>query len=77
MPPRALRRLIAPAADANAARAAGVVVDGADDAPGALGAAPLVALVRWLLDGGEPDALALVCAGDDGGAGSAAVVVAS
>jgi 3-oxoacyl-[acyl-carrier-protein] synthase II len=78
VPPRALRRLIAPAADAGAARAAGVAIDGAsDDAPGALGAAPLVALVRWLFDGGAPDRLALVCAGDDGGAGSAAVVVAS
>ncbi|MGZ3442175.1 MAG: beta-ketoacyl synthase N-terminal-like domain-containing protein, partial [Polyangia bacterium] len=40
-PPRALRRLVAPPADAAVARAAGVAVDGAaDDAPGALGAAP-------------------------------------
>jgi 3-oxoacyl-(acyl-carrier-protein) synthase len=75
---RAVRRLMAPAADAGTARALGVSVAGpSDDAPGALAAAPLVALARWLLGGGEPDALALVCAGDDSGSGAAAVVVAS
>lgn len=75
-PPRAMRRLIACAADAAIAREGGVVVEASDDAPGALAAAPLVALARWLLDGGAADTLALVCAGDGGGAGSAAVVVA-
>ena len=56
-------------------RAVRRVVDGSD-APGALGAATLVSLARWLA-AGEHDALALVTAGDDAGAGSAAVVVAS
>ena len=50
-------------------------LDGAD-VPGALGASSLIGLARWLAVG-ERDALALVSAGDDGGAGSAAVVVAS
>lgn len=57
------------------ARALRARLDGSD-AAGALGAAPLVALARWLASR-EHDALALVCAGDDAGAGSAAVVVAS
>jgi len=56
-------------------RAVRRVVDGSD-APGALGAATLVSLARWLA-AGEHDALALVCASDEAGAGSAAVVVAS
>jgi hypothetical protein len=63
-------------ADADASeRAIRRRLDGSD-VPGALGAAPLVALARWLV-AGEDDALALVAASDDGGAGSAAVVVAS
>ena len=74
--PGAMRRLLASAADASSARAVGIIADSSDDAPGALGAAPLVALARWLA-AGDHDALALVCAGDDGGAGAAAVVVAS
>ena len=49
---------------------------GAGDAAGALGAAPLVALARWL-GAGERDHWRCCRAGDDGGAGSAAVVVAS
>jgi len=73
----ALRDAIARAlADADVAEPAlRKKLDGSD-VPGALGAAPLVALARWLA-AGEHDALALVSAGDDGGAGSAAVVVAS
>jgi 3-oxoacyl-[acyl-carrier-protein] synthase II len=51
------------------------VVDGSD-APGALSAAALISLARWLV-AGEHDALALLCASDEAGAGSAAVVVAS
>jgi 3-oxoacyl-[acyl-carrier-protein] synthase II len=50
-------------------------LDAAAAVPGALGAAALVALARALL-AGERDALILVSAGDDGGAASAAVVVA-
>jgi len=73
----ALRDAIARAlADADVTeRALRRTLDGGD-APGALGAAPLIALARWLA-AGEHDALALVTAGDDAGAGSAAVVVAS
>ena len=73
----ALRDAIARAlAEADVAEAAiRKKLDGSDE-PGALGAAPLVALARWLA-AGEHDALALLSASDDGGAGSAAVVVAS
>ncbi|HEY2749698.1 MAG TPA: beta-ketoacyl synthase N-terminal-like domain-containing protein [Polyangia bacterium] len=44
-----------------------------DDVPGALAAAPLIALARFLA-AGERDAFVLVRAADDGGAASAAVV---
>jgi 3-oxoacyl-(acyl-carrier-protein) synthase len=74
--PRAVRRLIAAPTDAAVARAVGVAATDADDAAGALGAASLVALARWLA-GAERETLALVCAGDDGGAGAAALVAAS
>jgi 3-oxoacyl-[acyl-carrier-protein] synthase II len=79
VPPRAIQKVLAGDGDASAARAVGVAVEGADtvvDAPGALGAASLVALARWLPDAAR-DTLALVCAGDDGGAASAAVIVAA
>ena len=46
-----------------------------DNAPGALGAAALVALARMLAKG-APDERLLVCDGDDGGAGAAIVVAA-
>jgi 3-oxoacyl-[acyl-carrier-protein] synthase II len=44
-----------------------------DDVPGALGAAPLVAIARFLA-AGERDVFALVSAADEGGAASAVVV---
>jgi hypothetical protein len=54
------------------------VESAAVDVPGALGAASLVALARWL--GSAPresiESIALACAGDDGGAGAAALVAA-
>ena len=70
----ACRRALADA-DVDRRRAIRRTLDGSDE-PGALGAASLVALARWLA-AGERDALALVLGGDDGGAGGAAVVVAS
>jgi 3-oxoacyl-[acyl-carrier-protein] synthase II len=75
LPAAAAGRLIAAHADASAARAAGVTAEPNEPAAGALGAASLVGLARWLA-AAERDALVLVCAGDDGGSGAAAIVLA-
>jgi 3-oxoacyl-[acyl-carrier-protein] synthase II len=74
--PAAVSRLIAAPADAAVARARGVGAPGDGDYPaGALGAAPLIALARSVVSTWGSDAeLTLLCAGDDGGAGAAALL---
>jgi 3-oxoacyl-[acyl-carrier-protein] synthase II len=74
LPAGAARRLLATPADAAYARVAGVNAP-AEAAPAALGAAPLIAAARFLA-AADGDELALVCAGDDSGAASAALLLA-
>ena len=69
--PGAITHVLAGPADAEALRPLGIEAPAHDEAPGTLGAAALIAAARWLASHASGAGLALACAGDPEGAGSA------